>query len=233
MVGGESSEHSYLDICLLLDIFLSQIAAGDFLQFELVQNGIASVATPAINNNGQIVLDFGGGTRLTVALANQTYTENLLLDDAATIDLSGKIGLLDVEFTVYREAKFNNTIGLYRIDDTSGSIQDTLTGDILRPGEAGYKVAALARQLDIKLTGQNGRASTFFSEITGGSFLGTFLVVDGSDPLASEVYFSHAGANANSNDHAKMLGSNTFGFEDLPGLGDRDYNDVVVKFSIV
>ena len=87
-----------------------------------------------------------------------------------------------------------------------------------------YACTTPARQLDIKLTSQNGRASTFFSEITGGSFLGTFLVVDGSDPLASEVYFSHAGANANSNDPTKMLGSNTFGFEDLPGLGDRDYN---------
>lgn len=211
----------------------SQIATGDLLQFELVQNGVARVATPTINNNGQISLDFGDDTRLLAALTNQTSTENLLLEDAATIDLSDKAGPLDVEFIVYREAKFNNTVGLYRTDDANGGIQDPLTGNVLKPGESGYKAAALSRQLDIKLTGQNGQASNFFTEVMGGGFLGTFLVADGSDPIASKVYFSHAGANAGNNDHAKMLGNNTFGFEDLPGLGDRDYNDVVVKFSVI
>ena len=60
-----------------------------------------------------------------------------------------------------------------------------------------------------------------------------FLVSGGGDPMASEVFFSHAGANSNGNDHAKLLGDNTFGFEDISGLGDRDFNDMVVEFAVV
>jgi len=29
-----------------------------------------------------------------------------------------------------------------------------------------------------------------------------------------------------------LLGDNTFGFEDLPDGGDRDFNDVVVQFDL-
>ncbi|MEL6778243.1 MAG: DUF4114 domain-containing protein, partial [Cyanobacteria bacterium J06597_16] len=36
----------------------------------------------------------------------------------------------------------------------------------------------------------------------------------------------------NNNDRVKMLGNNTFGFEDMLGLGDKDYNDFVVSFDI-
>ncbi len=53
------------------------------------------------------------------------------------------------------------------------------------------------------------------------------------DITVSEVFFSHAGANNGNNDHARLLGDNIFGFEDLSGLGDRDYNDFVMEFSIV
>ena len=57
-------------------------------------------------------------------------------------------------------------------------------------------------------------------------------MADGGNPATSDVFFSHAGANDN-NDHARFLGDNTFGFEDLAGLGDRDYNDIVVKFAVM
>ncbi|MEO1621957.1 MAG: DUF4114 domain-containing protein, partial [Cyanobacteria bacterium J06632_3] len=83
------------------------------------------------------------------------------------------------------------------------------------------------------LTGQNGQVSGFSASVQGGGFLGTFLIANGSDPATSEVYFSHAGQNAGGNDHAKQLGSNLFGFEDLANLGDRDYDDIVVQFAVV
>lgn len=211
----------------------SKITGGQFLQFELVQNGLARVAIAKLGDNGQIELDFGDGTRLLAAFANQNPTTNLLRDDAATIDLTGVTDPLSIEFMVYREAAFNNSVGLYRTDDASGGIADPLTGTMVKPGEAGYKEAALARQLDVRLTGQNGQVSSFSTDVLGGGFLGMFLVVNGTDPLANEVYFSHMGANTDGNDHAKVLGNNTFGFEDLAGLGDRDFNDVVVKFAVV
>jgi hypothetical protein len=45
------------------------------------------------------------------------------------------------------------------------------------------------------------------------------------------VYFPFLGANADGVDHIRLLGDNTFGFEDLSGGGDRDYNDVIVRVS--
>ena len=211
----------------------SQVTDSEFLQFEIVQNGLARIATPTIGEDGQVTLDFGSGTQLIASLVNQAPAKNLLVDDAAAIDLTGETGLINVQFTVYREAKFNNTVGFYTSDDAEGGIQDPLTGTTLRPGQADYKAAVLDRQLDIKLAGQNGKLTTFSSEITGGGFLGTFLIVNGSNPLVDATFFSHAGVNSNNNDHVKALGNNIFGFEDLAGLGDRDFNDTVVQFSIV
>ncbi|MEM8501586.1 MAG: DUF4114 domain-containing protein [Cyanobacteria bacterium P01_D01_bin.1] len=220
----------------------SDIDEGKRLRFELVPvesaQGAIQTATATSVSDGQAALDFGDGTSLLVTFANQSPTTNLLLDDATTIDLTGVspsplTGLLTLEFTVYREAMFNNMVGLYATDDANGGILDPLTGNMIMPGAAGYKEAALARQMDVQLSGQNGRVSNFSVDATGIDFLGTFLVVDGMDAATGEVFFSHMGANAGGDDHARMLGNNTFGFEDLAGLGDRDFNDVVVEFALV
>ncbi|MEM7717349.1 MAG: DUF4114 domain-containing protein, partial [Cyanobacteria bacterium P01_A01_bin.68] len=45
----------------------------------------------------------------------------------------------------------------------------------------------------------------------------------------AEVYFSFLGANSDGVDHIRLLGDNTFGYEDLPDGGDFDYNDMIVK----
>ncbi|MEM9266836.1 MAG: DUF4347 domain-containing protein [Cyanobacteria bacterium P01_F01_bin.13] len=210
-----------------------QVSEGQFLEFQLVVNGDSYLATATAISATQVSLDFNEGTRLTVETFTQTTTTNLLVNDAAAIDLSGQTGLVNVNFTVYREAAMDNTVGLYVTDFIDGRIRDTVTGNILQPGDPGYREAALANQLDVALTGENGEVSTFSTELTAGGFLGTFLIAGGDDPATGEVFFSHAGANAGNNDHAKLLGNNTFGFEDMSGLGDRDHNDIVVEFSIV
>ena len=211
----------------------NQVSEGQFLEFQLVVDGTTRLATPAAINNTEVALDFGNGTQLTVETFTQTTTTNLLVNDAAVIDLTGQTGTVNVDFQVYREAAMDNTVGFYTSDFIDGGIRDSLTSNILRPGDAGYKEAALANRLAIELTGENNQVRTFSTEIVAGGFLGIFLVADGGDPATSDVYFSHAGANANNNDHARLLGDNTVGFEDMSGLGDRDYNDFVVEFSIV
>jgi hypothetical protein len=64
--------------------------------------------------------------------------------------------------------------------------------------------------------------------LTGGTILAPYIIANGV-----ETYFAYIGANSDKVDHIKLLGDNRFGFEDLAGGGDRDYNDVVlnVKFS--
>ncbi|MBU6230970.1 MAG: DUF4114 domain-containing protein, partial [Cyanobacteria bacterium REEB459] len=39
-------------------------------------------------------------------------------------------------------------------------------------------------------------------------------------------------ANPDKLDHIRLLGNNVFGFEDLGGGGDRDFNDMLVKVQL-
>ena len=210
----------------------SQVSEGQFLEFQLVVDGTIQLATPAVISGTEVALNFGEGTQLTVETFTQTATTNLLVNDAAAIDLTGQTGMVNVDFTVYREAALDSTIGFYTTDFIDGSIRDPLTGNRLQPGDPGYQDAALANRLDIELTGENNQVTTFSAELAAGGFLGIFLVAGSDNPATGEVFFSHAGANNNNDDHARLLGDNILGFEDLSGLGDRDYNDMVVEFAI-
>ncbi|NEU82388.1 DUF4114 domain-containing protein [Nostoc sp. UIC10630] len=40
------------------------------------------------------------------------------------------------------------------------------------------------------------------------------------------------GANLDKTDHIRLLGNNTFGFEDLPNGGDKDYNDMILQLNL-
>ncbi|MGB3292197.1 MAG: DUF4114 domain-containing protein [Phormidesmis sp.] len=207
------------------------VKAGTFLQFEIVGDHGATRLKPSVDSNGQVSLK-SSGTAFTLEPATAITSTNLLRGDAATLDLTSQPEEVTLEFVVYREASFSNAIRLYTTDDAEGSIIDSLTGNTLRPDDLGYKQAALDRQLDIRLSGTNDRVRTFTAQLAGGGFLGMFLIANGSNPMTGPVYFSHSGANSDGNDYVKQLGDNTFGFEDLPNLGDQDYNDMVVQFSI-
>ncbi|MEO0708989.1 MAG: DUF4114 domain-containing protein [Cyanobacteria bacterium J06649_5] len=211
-----------------------EISAGKFLQFDLAEKGEqADSATPKALGGGKVSLDFDGGTTLSFEPTTQSAKTNLLLDDAATIDLSQqRQKSTKISFDVYRDAAYNNTVGLYKTDTADGVIVlDPILGTRVRPGEAGYRDAAIANKLDTMLTGENEQVKTFSTTVEDAKFLGTFLIADSADLMSEDIYFSHGAANRNNNDRVKMLGNNTFGFEDMPGLGDKDYNDFVVSFE--
>ncbi|MEM6254981.1 MAG: DUF4347 domain-containing protein [Cyanobacteria bacterium P01_D01_bin.156] len=212
----------------------SRVTEGQFLEFELVVDGTIRQATPRAVSDTQIALDFGDGTQLIAETFTQTNTTNLLVGDATTIDLTGQTGLVNVEFQVYRSAAMDSTVGLYTTTFADGGIRDPLTDTILRPGDAGYREAALANRVEgVQLSGENSQVNTVTATLESGNFLSMFLVAGGNDPNTGDVFFSHAGANNNNNDHAKLLGDNIFGFEDLGNLGDRDFNDMVVQFAVI
>ncbi|MEL6815275.1 MAG: DUF4114 domain-containing protein, partial [Cyanobacteria bacterium J06598_3] len=160
---------------------------------------------------------------------------------AGVIDLSGfSSPTVTVAMEVYREAKFDNSIGFYTLENAQGDVRDPLTGTVVSVGDAGYAAAAIANRLDLSVSGQNGEMTLYSAELQTGQMLSTFMVVQGTvDGLAADlgtanaptVYFAHLGANADGRDHVRLLGDYTFGYEDLVGAGDRDFNDVVVKLS--
>ncbi|MEL6605628.1 MAG: FG-GAP-like repeat-containing protein [Cyanobacteria bacterium J06614_10] len=234
---------------LLLDDGL--VEEGQFLQLQLVENGETRSSSIVARGDDEIAFDFGGGTVLTLQLAHSDGMANMMVGDGDAIDFSDYDDdvVMNLEFSVFREAAYNNTLGFYTTDDADGGIlvqnelveedfaserrliRDEVTGTMLRPGDEGYREAALARRLDTTLTGENGRVQSFSAEMAGGNYVGMFLIADGSDLDSENIYFSHSDANENGHDHMIRLGSNTFGVEDMAGLGDRDYNDIVVSFS--
>jgi len=155
------------------------------------------------------------------------------------IDLQDITGNISVNVEVYREAAFDNLIGFYKISDVNGGIDIDGDGTAdINVGDAGYKDAALNNRITgLDLLGtENQAATTVDGILEGGSILAPLMIADGNLDEAiddsTEVYFSFLGANSDNNDHIRLLGDNTFGFEDMMNGGDKDFNDVIVKMNI-
>jgi uncharacterized repeat protein (TIGR01451 family) len=162
------------------------------------------------------------------------------------LDLSGvdPTKTVQANFVVNREAAFNNFVGFYKIADTQGTITDSSTKISLRPGDSGYAEAAVKNRITgVDLQADNQSTATINGVFQGGSIFAPFIVVNGSpDQLLDTgkyndptIYFAYLGANSDRVDHIRLLGNNTFGFEDLAGGGDLDYNDIIIKanFSVI
>lgn len=159
---------------------------------------------------------------------------------AALIDLTEHTGTLTAEFSVYREADFDNVIGFFAVENADGQIR-TQAGALLSPGEAGYVEAAIRNRLAIELSGKNGEMSTYRAQVEGGQLLSSFMInqgsmeslMDSAETSNADVFFVHMGANSDKMNHVRLLGDNTFGFEDTAGGGDQDFDDLVIqaKFS--
>ncbi|MEH1867989.1 MAG: DUF4114 domain-containing protein, partial [Nostoc sp.] len=92
----------------------------------------------------------------------------------------------------------------------------------------------------VGLTGTNQVTITSNGQFSSDSIFAPFIIANG-DPntyisQVNPVYFSFLGANPTSDkqvDHIRLLGNNTFGFEDLPNGGDQDFNDIIVRVNFI
>ncbi|MFN6474771.1 putative Ig domain-containing protein [Nostoc sp. DedQUE07] len=156
------------------------------------------------------------------------------------IDLRSVTQSVTAEFQVNREASYNNFVGFYQVADENGGIDTNGDGtaDIL-VGQAGYAEAAVrGRVAGIDLTVGNQGSANYTGTFEPNSLFAPFIIVDGRpDTILNgnsnkNVYFTFLGANSDKVDHIRLLGNNTFGFEDLPNGGDKDYNDVIVQVNL-
>jgi hypothetical protein len=148
---------------------------------------------------------------------------------AAVLDFSTFSGLEIVtgSLVLAREASYDSITGFYRTLDMEGSVRDAL-GAILRPGDSGYSAAAtynLVSGLSSLQVGNMRSKLLGGIAITESSFLAPMAMVNG------DTYFAFADASSDKLNHFKVLGTNLFGLEDMRGLGDRDYDDLVIGFS--
>ncbi len=152
---------------------------------------------------------------------------------------------IQVEATLNREAAFDNLVGFYLAERTTGAVVDPLTG--LSVADLGNRQEYLGAVRDHSVltgslannqTGQfanNGQFEILTSIDLAAHVLLPFLVTNGNinsvKPDFSNLYVSGISTNFDSSNHVKLLGNNIFGFEDLPGGGDNDFDDIVVQIN--
>lgn len=166
--------------------------------------------------------------------------------DVQTFEVPGSDDqILNFDF-VFREAGYNNELGYFIVDDTSGII------DGKKPDEDGYLQLALQRAHMIFPSGSYANTPDQSLSVVGGTTLVFFIVQNNTlmnlaqfnpknelnkTPLA---FFSIDSLNPDGKDHfigyISTEGTDPitqFGFEDLTGGGDSDYDDVVFNIHSV
>ena len=151
------------------------------------------------------------------------------------IDFREETTIRTATFTVNREASFSNVVGFFKVIDEEGGMDTDGDGtaDVV-VGDSNYIEAAIENRIaSIDLSVENQTTATFTGEFEAGAIFVPFLIVDGTTEDFSDVFFPFLGANSDGVDHVMMLADNTFGFEDLKGGGDNDFNDTIIemKFS--
>ncbi|MFM7408633.1 MAG: DUF4114 domain-containing protein, partial [Cuspidothrix sp.] len=247
--------------------------SGDNLKFLLVENGtidsvksgrtrssnlfFANVSTQKVTDLGaegfQLAWEDDNGNAADfqdLVVKIQSTNNPLVLgkplqgnNQGEIIDLRNVQGQIKVDFSVHREAAFNNEVYFYKVDNPNGQIGNLQANSA---NSANYLQAALNNLLkdaqtgaNIKFAVNNQGVQNGTSMITGGIILAPMIIVNGTlsqllDSNANnnpQVYFPYMGVNSDGVDHIRLLGNNIFGFEDLPNGGDLDYNDIVVKIN--
>ena len=128
-----------------------------------------------------------------------------------------------VEVDATSNAVFTNAGGFYQAIDTEGTVIDPLTGSEVAVGDEGYEDAALASSV-VQLG--DGEAATL--ELEGGFVYVPYLLANDG----RRFYTAYAEANPDGIDHVQSMGEDSFGFEDLLGGGDGDFNDFVISFDV-
>ncbi|WP_414621490.1 DUF4114 domain-containing protein [Calothrix sp. CCY 0018] len=223
-------------------VLSSTFASNDFAQVKIADIG-----------NGKFELawedEIGGGDRdfndlvLNLEITDQPAPDGTNLQGGNTselIDLRALTGNVSMTAQVFREAAFDNEVVFYRIDNPDGIIGSFNPETASQADYLSQALQNLVKDINgdaIKLGVENQSTASFTAEVAAGSILVPMMIVNGSlDQLQDSntsndptVYFPYIGANADSVDHIRLLGDNTFGFEDLANGGDMDFNDMIVK----
>jgi hypothetical protein len=175
------------------------------------------------------------GTRLQLELAAAAGLEAFLARDQGlgpVLNGQGGDQSVALELAISREAGLDSELGFHRVLDALGTVRDAVSGELLRPGDAGYGAAALSPQNVIGLP--QGL------EVADRSVLRQRLVLEANAmvvPFArtetGDTHFAFAAANPGGFARFRSLGDNRFGYEDLPAaVSDLDYDDAIFQITL-
>ena len=178
---------------------------------------IKEFMTPTVSITPRTFLADGADYRANPLSREVVTTIDDVTDDI--VDLTSST----VEVSATSNAGFTNIGGFYQAADAEGTVVDPITGNEISPGDTGYEDAALANSV-VEL--EDGEDATL--ELDGGMVYVPYLLANGT-----QFFTAYEEANADGLDHVRSTGENTFGFEDLLGGGDNDFNDYIISFDIV
>ena len=167
-------------------------------------------------------------------------------------DLKGTVSLT-------RESLDDSKVGFYIIQNADGSVLDPVTGDLLNPGDLGYKKAALDAEnmftpfeilstRDINaitqvITNYDGASevieNNIYTSIPSRSKrdkdIQTFSEDDLIAPYAinssGNTFFTFEEANEDGLNHFRNFGDGAFGVESTLNGGDKDFDDLILSFN--
>ena len=172
------------------------------------------------NNYDDLVIDVKSSQASSVLdTQGQSHSQGELID---LTEFPHKF--ITASFEVESNAGFDNRGGLYTVLDEKGTVLDPLSGQIITPGDLNYREVALRNSV-VEFTEATGTIEPQL--LLGGFFYAPYILADGG-----QAYFPFPDANPNGIDHLRMLGTDSFAFEDLWGSGDFSDNDVVIEFSL-
>lgn len=202
--GSLDSSFRTLDVSKLSDTTASAGKGNSLLSLNLTSD-VSGLGELISNQMGEApVFDF-------TSLAGQTITGDVL---------------------VAREAGFDSTIGFYKLERSDGAVLDSITNNLIMPGEAGYAEAALSSNnlfsgFGSLATSNRTNKSSTLEAFTNAGLLAPFAKVHST----GKTYFSFAAANSDGYSHFRVLGSGVLGLEDYEGGGDRDHDDLIAAFN--
>jgi hypothetical protein len=120
------------------------------------------------------------------------------------------------------------SVSFYQVDDLAGTIGG------LSPGQAGYAAAAQAAayQLFTGGTVMNGPGyGNYTQSLLMDVDAGDYIAMSLTNSSSGFAYWAFSQANPDGQAHLWSYGLNTWGWEDLWGGGDRDFNDLIVQLD--
>ena len=138
--------------------------------------------------------------------------------------------VVTISGSISRSATDNLALQFYEIKNIDGAVTDPISGSILLPGEPGYADAAInnANLNSNQLVLADASINSFDFTLQAGKLYAPVLI----NEEQSELYFAIAGANRDGLDHFNGVGANGWGIEDTFGGGDRDFDDIIIRFEV-
>ena len=202
---------------------LTQAVVGNGDSVSVTFNGDTATATQATLSSSFGFADF---------FATEAGNSVRLAQAVAVAETAGGHDDVNVVVRMRQVAGADLSLMLYKVDDYNGTIGG------LAPDQAGYAAAAAGRAYAVQgggtLIAGPGNGNYNQVEITGVD-AGDLIAMQLTNVTNGDTFWAFSQANEIvDGEHIAHLwnyGANTWGWEDLYGGGDRDFNDLVVQLD--